>query len=916
MNMPATDETVEPDVQAVTLDDERQAFNQAYTHSYGGVSAFGIMGLAPIPPLFVPGAEPLSNTADIGISRALVRPAPQGLLVEVQRYPDMRAGDVIEVFVHLQDPASEPTPVKTATLGQGREGRNIALYVPAEKIDAGLLVLYCRVTRARTREVQESLRLTALCKLSAPGGPDLKKDEPWHSELHAPQAPARIDAQTLGEFIQVTLDPYPLMEAGDTLRLHIGVEPLDYVVQPAEVGHTVTLHVPAGLLRQAGDSNALALDYQVIDRVGNVSEKWSARAFVQVRLGNTLLDAPRVLGAAVPQVLDTRTLGDGGASLLVWASEALFQAGDEIDVVCTGIAAQGQRIEIRPPRQTVTELGKAYLFMLPTPELNRLSLGLLKAHYRLRRANADAGQSLHRYVDVLGSVPELARAVLVEADGGVLDPALARCTVTVSYPGMASGDWVKLFWHGLTAQNYAYVWEVGRTVSRNDAARQQMTYLLGAEHIAALDGGSLQLSYWVFGEAMPSPMESPRLWVQVGALQAELAPPTVAAADADGSLAQVRIGQGIQVRIPEAAQIDSDDEVTVQWVCSTAAGSIEGQAHSFSFDVPEAVLQAGVGQSIEVSYRVRNHEDGRVQLSATRQLRIIPDEPLVLRAPVVLDSDSQYLDPVSSPSGIRFQAAYQGMVAQDEVVLTVNGKQSYSSAPQRVDALKPLVFILPDWVVRGNTGSLIQVSYSMRRRTQAALNSPALSLQVRDDLAIAINPLELNGLSVKVQGWPVTGVPSVGNTATRVANGGVPPYTYTSSKPGVASVTATGLVTGNGNGTAVITVTDQRGSQVSYPVLVSNVYRLIHNWGPLDHNQAVAWMLSLGNCEPCSGRAIADLQRVYGRTLPTGTWHFWLCEKNGCGGSGFAFYHYTNHAVFCADYFNTNIKAAWCIQRT
>lgn len=913
MTTTPSDAVDEPQALALTLDDRRQAFNRAYQDTHGP----SIMGLPPLPPLFVPNAIILSDTADIGINRMLVQPAPQGLLVEVQAYPNMQAGDAIEIFMHSEGLTTAPTPVKTATLGIGREGLDIALYVPEQNVQEGLLDLYCRVTRAGTREVEESLHLSVWCTLSLPAGPDLRPDEPWHSELHAPQVMPRIDAQTLGEFVHVTVEPYPGMASGDTLRLHFGLEQLDYQVQQQDIGQAMTVHVPAQVLRKAGDSDALALYYQVIDPLNNVSEKGSARAFVQVRLGSALADAPWVLDAGAPQVLDTRQLGDADVPLSVWVDPSGFQPGDELEVVGIGRGAVGQQVEIRPASQTIVELGKAYTFMLPNPLIQRLARGLLMVHYTIRRASAHVGQSLHRYIDVLGRAPELPRPLLAEATNGELDPTLARCTVAISYPSMLMGDWVELLFYGLTGAGYAYAWQTGRSVSRNDALRQRITFTIGSETITALDGGSVQARYQVSNDSLPSPLESLRSWLQVGELQAELTPPEVPAAGNDAKLAQAKIGSGVEVSVPPDPSITPGSTVMVQWLGNTAIGSSEGLADALVYTIPRAVAEASVGRSVDVTYTTRNPEDGRVRQSLPYKLWVVADEPVVLRAPVVLDVSGASMDPTLLPLGARFQAAYQGMLADDEVVMMLSGKQAYTAPAVQVAPFQPVLVSVPNEVLRANAGGLIQVTYSVRRPGQPILVSPPLNLEVLNALGIATAPLELNGLSIKVEGWTSTGVASVGNTATRVASGGVAPYTYVSNNPAVASVSATGLVTGNRNGAAVITATDRRGSQVTYPVRVSNVYRLVHNWGPVDHNQAVAWMRSLGSAEPCSARAVADLQRVYGPTLRTGDyWHFWLCEKNGCGGSGFAFYHATHQAVYCADYFNTNIHAAWCIQRT
>ena len=66
--------------------------------------------------------------------------------------------------------------------------------------------------------------------------------------------------------------------------------------------------------------------------------------------------------------------------------------------------------------------------------------------------------------------------------------------------------------------------------------------------------------------------------------------------------------------------------------------------------------------------------------------------------------------------------------------------------------------------------------------------------------------------------------PPPGAYGVRQPTGGVPPYQYSSSNPNVAYVDSTGKVTSFGNGSATITVVDQAGQSVSYPVAVSNVF--------------------------------------------------------------------------------------------
>ncbi|WP_192560775.1 Ig-like domain-containing protein [Pseudomonas allokribbensis] len=112
-------------------------------------------------------------------------------------------------------------------------------------------------------------------------------------------------------------------------------------------------------------------------------------------------------------------------------------------------------------------------------------------------------------------------------------------------------------------------------------------------------------------------------------------------------------------------------------------------------------------------------------------------------------------------------------------------------------------------------------------------------------LAIDQSLMVLNGPKIiQNYGWLTKKVP--GNSAIRSATGGVEPYVYTSSNPLVATAIATGEVTGEQNGQAIIEVTDAKGAKVSYPINVSNVIRVYVNDALLTCEQAYNWAASLG----------------------------------------------------------------------
>jgi len=126
------------------------------------------------------------------------------------------------------------------------------------------------------------------------------------------------------------------------------------------------------------------------------------------------------------------------------------------------------------------------------------------------------------------------------------------------------------------------------------------------------------------------------------------------------------------------------------------------------------------------------------------------------------------------------------------------------------------------------------------KATVRDVESPAWVFEV-NTFTMDTTPMILNGTAITTS-LTLSGDDVLGNARSRVPAGGVPPYTYLSSAPNVAIVTPAGKVIGMGNGSTTITVSDERGTKISYPVTVSNVYRLIESQGPFNYNTALDWI--------------------------------------------------------------------------
>ncbi|MGG5289798.1 Ig-like domain-containing protein [Pseudomonas shirazensis] len=106
-------------------------------------------------------------------------------------------------------------------------------------------------------------------------------------------------------------------------------------------------------------------------------------------------------------------------------------------------------------------------------------------------------------------------------------------------------------------------------------------------------------------------------------------------------------------------------------------------------------------------------------------------------------------------------------------------------------------------------------------------NEWIVTVENRPPLRIDTSLMLLNG-KVFVDGNSGRGPnPAPANASRqRVANGGVPSYTYSSSNPGVATVDGTGMVRSVSNGSTTITVRDQARQSASFSVTVQGVVRM------------------------------------------------------------------------------------------
>lgn len=142
------------------------------------------------------------------------------------------------------------------------------------------------------------------------------------------------------------------------------------------------------------------------------------------------------------------------------------------------------------------------------------------------------------------------------------------------------------------------------------------------------------------------------------------------------------------------------------------------------------------------------------------------------------------------------------------------------------------------------------------------------------DLVFDTTPATLDGKVYLMPGAPdlLPAFPA-GTTLQRVASGGQPPYTYSSSDNLVAVVDGTGLASVRGKGAATISVTDSLGASSSYALTVTGVIHCV-GLGGGSFPQMEAAAAGQGARVP-SLQELNEIHAAYGDRWPMGGNYFW-----------------------------------------
>lgn len=319
----------------------------------------------------------------------------------------------------------------------------------------------------------------------------------------------------------------------------------------------------------------------------------------------------------------------------------------------------------------------------------------------------------------------------------VLDPSLKRATVRIApYPGMACGDKVLLRWEGLDIEGLGYQHEVSRFVSEAQVGKA-IVFVIKGVHVAALDGGSLELYWTLYSATQLQPMTSARLQLDVGDVRPNLLAPYVDEA-VGNVLDPERITEGACITLRPYARMAEGDRVLLTWQGAADVFSDALTLEKFavgavlSFWVGAEHIVGQVGDEVTARYRVEP-KIGEARDSDAATFVIAPLIRGLLEAPDVLEAQDGELDTVDSTDGVTVVIGNAQAQEGDLVYLKCDGDYFNHRDEREItrdSAGQPLVFIVPHRFWREHQGSTVRIAYSVERSDDDSQASAVTLLRV------------------------------------------------------------------------------------------------------------------------------------------------------------------------------------------
>ncbi|WP_236179056.1 MULTISPECIES: hypothetical protein [Pseudomonas] len=351
----------------------------------------------------------------------------------------------------------------------------------------------------------------------------------------------------------------------------------------------------------------------------------------------------------------------------------------------------------------------------------------------------DSLQSFRLCREGAGALP-LPAPTLDSIVGAVVDPSLSKVVVRIApWPEMACGDRVVLSWHGLDMEGLPYRHEVARSVSERQVGKD-IVLIVRDVHIAALDGGTLEVFWTLNSVSRSAPVSSSRIQLDVGDVRYSLLPVLVEDA-VRGCLDPARVPDGTTAILQPYAGMGPGDRVELIWQGPSPQASFRDNliveffavGQPLVFGVAPEFIAPHSGGEVSVRYRVEQ-KSGAVRESGVTRVSIAPLTRGELPAPRVLEAEDGVLDMQDAADGISVMISDAQVEEGELVYLKCDGESFFHRDDREIIegmAMQPLVFIVPYRFWREHANTVVRLSYSVERLDDVSQESGVTLVRVQ-----------------------------------------------------------------------------------------------------------------------------------------------------------------------------------------
>nr|WP_272903994.1 Ig-like domain-containing protein [Pseudomonas petrae] len=439
------------------------------------------------------------------------------------------------------------------------------------------------------------------------------------------------------------------------------------------------------------------------------------------------------------------------------------------------------------------------------------------------------------------------------------------------YSGMAAGDEIRTYWGPMEGPM--------TIVDANDMGLSRVMVDFTRPFMEPADGLTSAVTYTVTDRAGNVSMVSDPVMIELQLATLQPLPDPMIREAKDQTLDPADAVNGATLVVGATANLREGETVIAHWNGPKGSDRQEkivsaaeaGQELTLVFT--NSAVAVNDGQNVEVVYTV-TRASGIVQESARLMLKVM-SAALELPAPTV---DTVGPEGILRPSLIAgpdaiVRVSYRAMQSQDLVRVRWVDQRTFDTNIISVGDMTELVFGVPKAVIELSVGGTATLTYIVTRNGVDAESEP-LEVSVREDMMFDTSPVTLAGKVYLLPAHPdlLPAFPT-GTTVHRVASGGRPPYTYSSSDAKVARVDASGLTSVRGKGTATITATDASGESKSFTVSVTGVIEC-HGVGSGNYTQMSNAANRIGARIP-SIHELIEIYNAYGNRWPMGNANYW-----------------------------------------